>query len=156
MNSLRLTLLEDEVEWMCRTVLAIAQRMEAAAGTPQAGDVPVLAQALAAGALKTSHLLWRFGRRVTDRCGAVEASFLREQLQLTDDSPLAPARVSPLGELLTLQDEELAGAVDGATMTVTVSGVISPLRPLISAVRPVHAYLVCTAAEARSNLRLLR
>jgi hypothetical protein len=55
-----------------------------------------------------------------------------------------------------MPDDELARAVHGETMTVVLQGVTAPLRPLVSAIRPVHAYLVCTSVDARTRLRLLR
>lgn len=156
MHPVRLSLLEEEVEWMCRSALALAQRMESAPGTPAAEEVPVLAQGLAAMTLKVSHLLWRFGRRVTDRYFAAESEHLRARLRLTDTSPLAPARVSPLAELLTMDDVQLAHAAEGEAMTVTLHGTTYPLRPVISAIRTVHADLVCAAAAPARALRLLR
>lgn len=156
MNPLRLTLLEEEVEWMCRSALVLAARMESAPGTAARHDVPVLAQGLAAMALKVSHLLWRFGRRVTDRCGAAESEHLRARLQLADGSPLAPARISPLAELLTMDDDQLAHAAEGEVMTVTLHGTTYPLRPVIAAIRSVHADLVASAVAPPPALRLVR
>jgi hypothetical protein len=156
MNPVRLALLEDEVEWMCRSALVLAQRMESAPGTPAGHDVPVLAQGLASAALKVSHLLWRFGRRVTDRLYAAESEHLRARLGLTEASPLSPGRVSPLAELLTMDDEQLARAADGGTMTVVLQGTTYPLRPVIAAIRAVHAEVVCAAASPPPTLRLLR
>jgi hypothetical protein len=109
-------------------------------------------------ALKVSHLLWRFGRRVTDRCGAVESEHLRARLRLDAGSPLSPGRVSPLAELLTMDDGQLAQAAEGKVMTVTLQGTTYPLRPVIAALRGVHADLVTSAVapHAPPALRLVR
>jgi len=127
---------------MSRFGLGIVDELEAAVGTPAEKDAPILVQGIISIAVKVSYLLWRFGRRVTDKHGQAEADHLYRRLALSDTSPLSPANLSRLTELLAASTEELDLAVNPELLTVTVQGVMYPLRPILTALRELHQELV--------------
>jgi hypothetical protein len=141
MHPLRLRLLKDETEYMCRLAVSLADELEEAIDTPRESDAPVLVQGIISLAVKVGYLLWRFGRRVTDRYGLEEAEHLSRRLGLTDASPLAPSHLSGMIDLLTMSPEELEGAVDARSLTVTLSGVTHPLSPILFALRELESRL---------------
>lgn len=145
MNPIRLHILERELESAAVMALEAAEELEARADTGAVADAAVLAQAVVHLALKASFLIWRGGRRMSDRYAAQEAEHLQERLELTEHSPLAHPHLVPLAELLTLSNGELLRAVDPAMMTVTLHGVTRSLRPLVAALSRVAATLGATA-----------
>ncbi|HEX8906262.1 MAG TPA: hypothetical protein VF771_15545 [Longimicrobiaceae bacterium] len=145
MNAIRLHILERELESTCLMALEAAEEFEARAETGADADAAVLAQAAVHLALKASFLIWRGGRRLSDRYAAQEAEHLQDRLELTESSPLAHAQMQPLAELLTLSNGELLRAVDPAMMTVTLHGVTRSLRPMVAALSRVAAALGATA-----------
>lgn len=145
----RLRLLKQEVEWMSRFAVDTIDELEAVVGTPREGDAPILVQQIISSAVKMSYLLWRFGRRVTDKHGQAEADHLYERLGLSDASPLSPSNLSRLTELLAASTEELERTVNPEILTVTVEGVTYPLRPLLTAIRDLHAELSRDLARAQ-------
>ena len=78
-----------------------------------------------------------------------EALHLYERLGLSDASPLSPSNLSRLTELLAASTEELERAVNPEILTVTVEGVTYPLRPLLTAIRELHAELSRDLARSR-------
>ena len=145
MNPIRLHILERELESAAVMALEAAEELEARADTGAVADAAVLAQAVVHLALKASFLIWRGGRRLSDRYAAEEAEHLQERLELTEHSPLAPPQLSPMADLLGLSNGELLRAVDPAMMTVTLHGVTRSLRPLVAALSRVAATLGATA-----------
>ncbi|HEV2733860.1 MAG TPA: hypothetical protein VGV85_03440 [Longimicrobiaceae bacterium] len=141
-NPTRLRLLKQEVEAMSRFGLTIVDELEASIGTPAQSEAPILVQEIISIAVKISYLIWRFGRRVTDKHGQAEADHLCRSLGLSDASALSPANMSRLTELLAASTQELRVAVNPELMTVTVQGVMYPLRPILTAMRELHAELV--------------
>jgi hypothetical protein len=141
-NPTRLRLLKQEVECMSRFGLGIVDELEASIGTPAQSEAPILVQEIISIAVKISYLIWRFGRRVTDKHGQAEADHLCRSLGLSDASALSPANMSRLTELLAASTQELRVAVNPELMTVTVQGVMYPLRPIVAALRELHAELV--------------
>jgi hypothetical protein len=141
-NPTRLRLLKQEVECMSRFGLSIVDELEASIGTPTQSEAPILVQEIISIAVKISYLIWRFGRRVTDKHGQAEADHLCRSLGLSDASALSPANMSRLTELLAASTQELRGAVNPELMTVTVQGVMYPLRPIVASLRELHAELV--------------
>lgn len=141
-NPTRLRLLKQEVECMSRFGLSIVDELEASIGTPAQSEAPILVQEIISIAVKVSYLLWRFGRRVTDKHGQAEADHLIRSLGLNDASALSPANMSRLTELLAASTEELRVAVNPELLTVTAQGVTYPLRPILTAMRELHAELV--------------
>jgi hypothetical protein len=141
-NPTRLRLLEQEVECMSRFALGIVDELEASIGTPAESDAPILVQEIISVVVKISYLLWRFGRRVTDKHGQAEADYLVRTLGLSDASPLSPANMSRLTEMLSSSTAELRAAVNAELMTATVQGVMYPLRPIVTALRELHTELV--------------
>jgi hypothetical protein len=146
-NPTRLRLLKQEVECMSRFGLAIVDELDASIGTPAQRDAPILVQEIISIAVKVSYLLWRFGRRVTDKHGQAEADHLYRMLGLSDASPLSPANLSRLTEMLSASTEDLEAAVNPELMTITVQGVMYPLRPILTGLRELHADLVESLAE---------
>jgi hypothetical protein len=141
-NPTRLRLLKQEVEAMSRFGLSIVDELEASIGTPAQSEAPILVQEIISIAVKISYLIWRFGRRVTDKHGQAEADHLCRSLGLSDASALSPANMSRLTELLAASTQELRVAVNPELMTVTVQGVMYPLRPIVTALRELHTELV--------------
>lgn len=141
-NPTRLRLLKQEVECMSRFGLSIVDELEASIGTPTQSEAPILVQEIISIAVKISYLIWRFGRRVTDKHGQAEADHLCRSLGLSDASALSPANMSRLTELLAASTQELRVAVNPELMTVTVQGVMYPLRPIVAGLRELHADLV--------------
>ncbi|HEU0078161.1 MAG TPA: hypothetical protein VFQ76_10960 [Longimicrobiaceae bacterium] len=141
-NPTRLRLLKQEVECMSRFGLGIVDELEASIGTPAESEGSILVQEIISIAVKISYLIWRFGRRVTDKHGQAEADYLCRMLGLSDASPLSPANMSRLTEMLSSSTEELRAAINPELMTVTVQGVMYPLRPVVTALRELHAELV--------------
>ena len=141
MNTIRLHVLEREIESLCALALESADELESRATRGGDTDGAVLAQAVAHLALKVSYLLWRFGRRVSDRYAAEEAEHLLQRCGLNETSPLAPNHLAPFADLLTLSSGELVRAVDPAMMTVTVRGVTRSLRPVVAALARISAEL---------------
>lgn len=141
-NPTRLRLLKQEVECMSRFGLGIVDELEASIGTPAQSEAPILVQEIISIAVKISYLIWRFGRRVTDKHGQAEADHLCRSLGLSDASALSPANMSRLTELLAASTQELRVAVNPELMTVTVQGVMYPLRPIVAGLRELHADLV--------------
>jgi hypothetical protein len=141
-NPTRLRLLKQEVECMSRFGLSIVDELEASIGTPTQSEAPILVQEIISIAVKISYLIWRFGRRVTDKHGQAEADHLCRSLGLSDASALSPANMSRLTELLAASTQELRVAVNPELMTVTVQGVMYPLRPIVAGLRELHAELV--------------
>jgi hypothetical protein len=141
-NPTRLRLLKQEVEAMSRFGLTIVDELEASVGTPAQSEAPILVQQIISTAVKVSYLLWRFGRRVTDKHGQAEADHLYRRLGLSDASALSPANLSKLTEMLAASTQELRAAVNPELMTVTVQGVMYPLRPILAGMRELHADLV--------------
>ncbi len=141
-NPTRLRLLKQEVECMSRFGLSIVDELEASIGTPAQSEAPILVQEIISIAVKISYLLWRFGRRVTDKHGQAEADHLLRSLGLHDASALSPANMSRLTELLAASTAELRAAVNPELLTVTVQGVMYPLRPILTGLRELHAELV--------------
>lgn len=127
---------------MSRFALGVVDELEASIDTPAESEAPVLVQEIVSIAVKISYLLWRFGRRVTDKHGQAEADHLYRLLGLSDASALSPANLSRLTELLSASTEELRHAVHAEMLTVTVQGVIYPLRPVLAGLRELHADLV--------------
>ncbi|HEX2187950.1 MAG TPA: hypothetical protein VHG51_03580 [Longimicrobiaceae bacterium] len=123
---------------MSRFGLQITDELEASVGTPAEADAPILVQEIVSIAVKISYLLWRFGRRVTDKHGQAEAEYLLERLGLSENSPISPANLSRLTDLLPASNEELDQAVNSELLTVTVQGVTYPLRPILAALRELH------------------
>ena len=144
MNPIRLHILERELESTAVMALEAAEELEARADAGDT-DAAVLAQAVVHLALKASFLIWRGGRRVSDRYAASEAEHLQERLELTEHSPLAHPNIVPLADLLTLSNGELLRAVDPVMMTVTLHGVTRSLRPLVAALSRVAVALGATA-----------
>jgi hypothetical protein len=143
MNVVRYVQLRREVEFLCTAALDTAGELDRC--EPEAEEAPYLAQALIHLSLKISYLLWRFGRRVTDRYGAPEAERLRMLLGLDDASPLAPGGVSPLLELITMPDHDLIDAFHYDTLSIRSGGALRPLRPLVPALEQICAGLSATA-----------
>jgi hypothetical protein len=140
MNVVRYVQLRREVEFLCSAGLDTAGELDRC----EPEDAPYLAQALIHLSLKISYLLWRFGRRNTDRYGAAEAERLRSLLGLDDASPLAPGGVSPLVELITMPDHELVGAFHYDSLSIHAGGALRPLRPLVPALEQICAVLGAT------------
>lgn len=136
MDTLRLRLLERELSFHLDYALSLLTDLEAS-DEPTREDAAVLTQATVAAALKISHLIWRFGRRVTDRFGQDEARELRTRFLLGDPSPLSPGAMERLSDLLLLAGDELRAAVDPDASTVTLNGVLLPLTPLFLELRRV-------------------
>lgn len=132
---------------MSRFGLGVVDELEASIGTPSQGDAHILVQQIVSISVKISYLLWRFGRRVTDKHGQAEAEHLLQRLGLVDTSPIAPASLSRLIDLLPATDEELRQAIDPDLLTVTVQGVTYPLRPILAALRELHADLSADLAS---------
>jgi len=149
MNPIRLHILEREIESLCTLALETADELESRSPGSDGADSAVLAQAVAHLALKVSYLLWRFGRRVSDRYASAEAEQLLNRLGLTEGSPLAPNHMAPFADLLTLSSGELLRAVDAGMMTVTVRGVTRSLRPVVAALARVAAELGAGSAAER-------
>ncbi|HLL85345.1 MAG TPA: hypothetical protein VK420_21925 [Longimicrobium sp.] len=145
MNVVRYVQLRREVEYLCSAALDTAGELDRC--EPEAEEAPYLAQALIHLSLKISYLLWRFGRRITDRYGAAEAERLRSLLGLDDASPLAPGGVSPLVELITMPDHELIGAFRYDSLSIQAGGALRPLRPLVPALEQICARLGATATQ---------
>lgn len=150
MNPIRLHILEREIESLCTLALETADELESRGPGVDDADAAVLAQAVAHLALKVSYLLWRFGRRASDRYASAEAEALLRRLDLSEASPLAPNQLAPFAELLTLSSGELLRSVDAAMMTVTVHGVMRSLRPVIAALARVAAELGAGAPGERA------
>jgi hypothetical protein len=148
MNSVRLRLLEREISHLSRLAVETAEELEQCDAAGRRHEGPDLAQGIAHLALTISYLLWRFGRRVTDKYAAEEADVLRERLGLDDDSPLAPHALAPLAELLVMSPADLHAAVDPALPTVTVNGVTRSLRPVTEQLSRIQAALAVPADEA--------
>lgn len=148
MNPIRLHILEREIECLCALALEAADDLESRAARPDDADGAVLAQAVAHLALKVSYLLWRFGRRVSDRYAAAEAEHLLARFGLTEASPLSPNHLSPFADLLTLSAGELVRAVDPSMMTVTVRGVTRSLRPVVAGLARISAELGAEGAPS--------
>jgi len=144
MNVVRYVQLRREVEFLCTAAVDTAGELDRCA--PDAEEAPYLAQALIHLSLKVSYLLWRFGRRITDRYGAEEAERLRSLLGLDDSSPLSPGQVSPLVELITMPDHDLVRAFHYDTLSIHARGALRPLRPLVPALEQICAGLNATAA----------
>jgi hypothetical protein len=149
MNPIRLHILEREVESLCTLALETADELESRTPGGDGVDAAVLAQALTHLALKVSYLLWRFGRRLSDRYAADEAEALLSRLDLGDASPLAPDHLAPFADLLTLSSGELLRSVDPGMMTVTVRGVTRSLRPVVAALARIAAELGAGSAGSR-------
>lgn len=147
MNSVRLRLLEREVGYLSELAMETADELESCDAAGRRHEGPELAQGIAHLALKISYLLWRFGRRVTDKYAADEADVLRERLGLEDDSPLAPHALTPFAELLVMSPADLHAAVDPALPTVTVNGVTRSLRPVTEQLSRIRAVLALPADE---------
>lgn len=150
MNVVRFVQLRREVEFLCGSALDTAGELDRCA--PGAEEAPYLAQALVHHSLKVSYLLWRFGRRITDRYGAAEAERMRWLLGLDDSSPLAPGQMSPLVGLITLPDEELVRAFHFDTLSVHAGGALRPLRPLVPAMERICAGLAADAAREADSV----
>ncbi|HEX6750657.1 MAG TPA: hypothetical protein VF092_25445 [Longimicrobium sp.] len=149
MNPIRLHILEREIESLCTLALETADELESRAPGADDADAAVLAQAVAHLALKISYLLWRFGRRASDRYASAEADHLLGRLGLGEASPLAPNHMAPFGDLLTMSSGELLRSVDASMMTVTVRGVTRSLRPVVAALARVAAELGVESASHR-------
>jgi hypothetical protein len=143
MNLVRYLLLRREVEFLCDAALDTAAELDRC--SPDSEDAPYLAQGLVHLALKVSYLVWRFGRRMTDRYGAVEADRLRSLLEVDDSSPLSPGRISPLVELITIPDEELIEAFHFDSLSIQAGGALRPLRPMVAALQHVRTRLDASA-----------
>lgn len=126
---------------MSRFGLQITDELEASAGTPAEADAHILVQEILSIAVKISYLLWRFGRRVTDKHGQAEAEHLLQRLGLFESSPISPANLSRLTDLLAASNEELERSVNAELLTVTVQGITYPLRPILTALRELHEEL---------------
>jgi hypothetical protein len=145
-NPTRLRLLKQEVECMSRFGLTIVDELEGSLGTHAQEEAPILVQEIISIAVKISYLLWRFGRRVTDKHGQAEADHLYQRLGLSDASAISPANLSRLTEMLAASTEELRQAVNPELLTVTVQGVTYPLRPILTALRSLHEELAADLA----------
>ncbi len=141
-DTLRLRLLEREVELMGHFALIVAEDLDRAAQANETDELPVLLQALVATALKISHLLWPFGRRVTDQVSVDEAAAIRSRLALNSSFPLAPANVVPLVPCLTMPRAELLEAIDLEHRALRLDGELYPVEPLVDAIRAVHGAVV--------------
>lgn len=135
---------------MSRFGLTIIDELEDSLGTPAQSEAPILVQEIISIAVKISYLLWRFGRRVTDKHGQAEADHLSQRLGLSDASAVSPANLSRLTELLAASTEELQRAVNPELLTVTVQGVTYPLRPILTALRDLHEELSADLARPRA------
>jgi hypothetical protein len=143
MNFVRFLQLRREVEFLCDAALDTAAELDRCA--PDSEDAPYLAQALIHLALKVSYLVWRFGRRMTDRYGAAEADRLRSLLEVDDSSSLSPGQISPLVGLITIPDEQLLAAFHFDSLSIQAGGALRPLRPLIAALQQLREKLAAAS-----------
>lgn len=141
-DPLRLRLLEREVELMCHFALIVAEELENAARTGDTEEMPILAQALIATSLKISHLLWPFGRRVTDQISVDEAGVIRKRMALDGKFALVPANIVPLVPCLTMTPDDLVAAIDANARIIRVDGEAYPVEPLIEAIAEVKDAVV--------------
>ena len=137
-DSLRLRLLEREVELMSHFALIVADDLDQAAEDGRADELPVLMQALIATAVKIGHLLWPFGRRVTDKVSVDEAGEIRARLSQDEQFPLLPDNLAPLVPCLTMPRDSLLAAIDMRQRTVTVEQRAIPIDPVIGALAEVR------------------
>ena len=146
MNVVRYVLLRREVEFLCGAALDAASQLDRSEPTDR--ESPYLAQSLIHLSLKVAYLIWRFGRRMTDKYGAEEADQLRTVLGLDDSSPLSPGQISPLVDLITLDDESLVRAFHLDSLSIQAGGALRPLRPIIAALEQLSTRLAGTEETA--------
>jgi hypothetical protein len=146
MNVVRYVQLRREVEFLCDAALDAASRLDHSSPTDR--EAPYLAQSLIHLSLKIAYLIWRFGRRMTDRYGAEEADQLRAALGLDDASPLSPGQISALVDLITIDDESLVRAFHFESLSIQAGGALRPLRPIVAALEQLSAGLASTQEPA--------
>lgn len=146
MNVVRYVQLRREVEFLCHAALDAASQLDHSSPTDR--EPPYLAQSLIHLSLKVTYLLWRFGRRMTDRYGAEEAEHLRSVLGLDDASPLSPGQISPLVDLITIDDESLVRAFHFDSLSIQAGGALRPVRPIVSALEQLATRLAGTEEAA--------
>lgn len=126
---------------MCGLAIEIARDLDGALtdrAPVRSDEVAVLVQTLIGAALKISHLLWPFGRRVEEHELFREAGALRERLELDTPSPLSPLHILPLAPLLTLPAGELLTRMDAEARTIRVEGSSYSLPALVREVHQVR------------------
>jgi hypothetical protein len=139
-DPLRLRLLQREVELMSSFAAGVVEDFDRAverSADPE--ELVVLVRAVIAAALKTSRLLWPFGRRAGDDLNIEEAGALRMRLGLGDDHILAPIHTVPLAAGLTLRHDELEAALDRSNWAISLGGETHALEPVMGALLTVHS-----------------